>query len=326
MLASPVFRIFRLSAWVLLVLIGSLTIYSAVGAWRIEQAYPPIGEFVDIDGLRIHYLDAGKGQPVVLIHGASTTLQDFTASLFYPLATQYRVIAFDRPGYGYSERPWDSWPDPVQQAELIKQALDRLGVKRAILVGHSWSGSVVLAYMLHYPEAVAGGVLLAGGSHPWKGGVDWIYEVAGWPVIGSLFAATLVYPAGQLMLDQAIDYVFVPNAVPDDYQERAAVRLALRPDTFRANAQDLRELSDFLRGQSQHYSEIKQPLLLISGDADGVVPAWNHADRLIKQIPQAQLVMMKNTGHAPHHVHTEQVVKLIDDFAARIDARVVSAQ
>ena len=320
------FRIFRLSALVLLVLIGSLAVYTALGAWRIEQTYPPIGKFIDIDGLRTHYLDIGEGQPIVLIHGASTTLQDFTASLFYPLTQQHRVIAFDRPGYGYSERPWDRWPDPAQQAALIKRTLDRIGVERPIVVGHSWSGSVVLAYMLHFPEAVTGGVLLAGGSHPWEGGVDWIYEVAGWPVVGSLFAATVVYPAGELMLDQAISYVFKPDAVPEDYKERAAVRLALRPDTFQANAEDLRELSDFLREQSQHYSQIKQPLLLISGDADGVVPAWNHADRLIKQIPHAQLVIMKNTGHAPHHVHTEQIVKLINEFAARISAPVISAQ
>ena len=310
----------------MLALICSLAVYSAVGVWRIEQTYPPIGEFINIDGLRIHYLDAGEGQPIVLIHGASSTLQDFTASLFYPLAQQHRVIAFDRPGYGYSERPWDHWPDPAEQAAVIKHALDQLGVEHPIVVGHSWSGSVVLAYMLHFPDAVAGGVLLAGGSHPWEGGVDWIYEVAGWPLIGSLFASTLVYPAGQLMLDQAISYVFEPDAVPEDYKERAAVRLALRPDTFQANAQDLRRLSDFLRQQSQHYSEIKQPLLLISGDADGVVPAWNHADRLIKQIPQAQLVIMKNTGHAPHHAHTKQVVKLINDFAARINVQIISAQ
>lgn len=306
----------------ILSLVGALALlvaYSAFGIWRLEQTYPPLGRFVEVSGVRLHYVDAGTGPgPVlVLLHGASTTLRDFTASIVEPLARTRRVIAFDRPGYGYSERPAGDWPSPAEQARLIHAALVQLGVERPVIVGHSWSGSVVLAYLLAYPDT-AGGVLLAGAAHAWDGGVDWVNHVAGVPLLGTLFARTLVYPAGQLLIDQGIQSVFAPNAVPDGYRERTAVELTLRPVAFQANAEDMRLLSDFLREQSQRYADITQPLLLITGDADDIVPSWNHSDRLIKQAPRAELVVLPGVGHAPHHVEPERVAELIDRFAGQV--------
>ena len=150
--------------------VALLALYTALGAARTEKAFPPNGEVVQIDGVQLHYKDAGSGPAIVLIHGASTSLRDFDASLFGPLSRNHRVIAVDRPGHGYSDRPPGDWPDPARQARLIRGLLDHLRVEKPLLVGHSWSGSVVLAYLLDYPDAALGGVLLAGGSHPWKGG------------------------------------------------------------------------------------------------------------------------------------------------------------
>ena len=86
-----------------------------------------------------------------------------------PLAARYRVIALDRPGHGYSERPADAWPNPLAQAHIAHGLAQGLGLERPILVGHSWAGSLVLAYLLAYPGEAAGAVLLAGGTHPWEG-------------------------------------------------------------------------------------------------------------------------------------------------------------
>ena len=193
---------------IVLAITGTLALYSAYGAWQVEHDYPPIGRFVDVAGLRLHYIDTGQGAPVVLVHGASTTLRDFTASLVPGLSLHHRVLAFDRPGHGYSERPAGEWPDPAEQARYLHTALIELGVSRPLLVGHSWSGSLVLAYLLNYPGDTAGGVLLAGGSHPWKGGVDWTNEVGGIPLLGTLFAHTLLFPAGQLVMENSIATVF----------------------------------------------------------------------------------------------------------------------
>ncbi len=304
--------------------LGVLAAFTYVGAGRSEQAFPPMGEFLHIDGLRLHFKAAGSGPPIVLIHGASTSLRDFLPSIFEPLRERHRVIAVDRPGHGYSDRPAGAWPDPAEQARLIRELLLELGVERPLLVGHSWSGSVVLAYLLAYPQEAAGGILLAGGSHPWKEGVAWYNDLAGVPVIGELFARTIAYPFGLLALDGAVSQVFGPNAVPLAYQEQTGLRLSLRPEAFLANAEDVRLLSGFLERQSRRYSDISRPLLLLTGSADDIVPAWNHAERLVKQVDAVELVELEATGHALHHARPERVVGLIEAFAARLERDLIN--
>ncbi|MCF7992912.1 MAG: alpha/beta hydrolase [Thiohalocapsa sp.] len=309
--------------WLLvsLAMFGALTGYSKIEAERLESRFPPVGDFSVVDGVRLHYSDTGPSDPdrpvVVLIHGASTSLLDFRDNLTGLLSRSFRVISIDRPGHGHSERADGEWPDPGEQARLIHDLLSALDVQSPILVGHSWAGSVVLAYLLAYPEQAAGGVLLAGGSHAWTGGVAWYNDLAGVPMLGPLFAYTLPMTAGRLALDSAIASVFAPNQAPPDYRERTGVELTLRPRTFMANAEDLRLLSSYLEHQSEFYGYIRHPLLLLTGDADEIVPPWNHAERLVRQAPNAELVVLENTGHALHHVRTDAVAALIESFGNR---------
>ena len=201
----------KLALFVGLALSLALTAYTYAASRWLERLYPPLGSFVEIAGQRLQYLSQGEGQSIVLLHGANASLQDFKASLFDPLAKDYRVIAFDRPGYGYSTRSFEQWPDPEVQADIIHQALAKLGVENPVLVGHSWAGSVVMAYLLKYPDAVAGGVLLAGATHPWEGGVSSNVQLAGVAVLGKLFTSTLVMPVGQMVFDTAVEAVFAPE-------------------------------------------------------------------------------------------------------------------
>ena len=299
-------------------LIVVLALVTQLGASRAEQDFPPLGRFAEVGGLRLHYHAFGSGPALVMIHGASTNLGDFYASIAAPLKKRHRVIIVDRPGHGYSDRPRGAWPDPAAQARLIRGLLHQLSADAPILIGHSWSGSVVLAYLLDYPQEPAGGVLLAGGSHPWQGGVAWYNDLAGIPVIGKLFAHTLAFPFGTLALDVAVQQVLAPNPVPEAYVERTGVRLSLRPDTFLANAEDLRRLSDYLEVQSERYADIDTPLLLITGDADDIVPAWNHAERLVRQAGNTEHISLANTGHALHHARPDEVARLIEAFARRV--------
>lgn len=193
----------------------------------------------------------------LLLHGASTSLLDFHASLVPPLAQRHRVVAIDRPGHGYSERP-------------------------------------------------ASGAILPGAGRIHDAAAD--RSRADWPD-----------PAEQarLLLDDGLKDAFAPNAPPPDYLGRTGVALTLRPDTFPASAENVRRLSPFLERQSAHDAYIRRPLLLIAGDADDVVPAWNHAERLVQQAPLAELVRLLGVGHGLHHVATERVAALIEDFARR---------
>jgi len=301
-------------------LLAALASYTAFAVHHVEQTFPPAGSFVEARGERVHYIDVGSGPSVVLLHGASANLRDFLRSLVPELVKHHRVLAFDRPGFGYSTRPAGPWPSPDEQARVLGEAMERLGVERPVLIGHSWSGSVVLARLLQDPD-VAGAVLIAGASHPWDTGVAWHNHLASVPVIGPLFAWTMLVPIGQLAIQSAIQDVFAPEQVPAGYQSATGAALALRPPSYLANAQDLRELSPWLEAQSLRYGEITQPLLLISGDVDDVVPPRNHAERLVRQVSDAELVYLEGAGHAPHHSRTHEVTERVLRFIGMLDVQ-----
>src|SRR3954463_831373 len=118
----------------------------AVRALGAEQGHRPPGRFVEVDGVRVHYIARGKGRPVVLIHGNGTMAEDFLiCGLLDQLAQHYRVIAVDRPGFGHTERPRHRVWTASAQAHLAHRVLERLNVERPIVVGHSWGTLVALA-------------------------------------------------------------------------------------------------------------------------------------------------------------------------------------
>lgn len=135
--------------------------YTLFKTRSIEPNYPPVGNFVSTTNgeIDLHYVKEGAGVPVVLLHGRDGTLQEFTFSLFDDIANEYEVVAFDRPGYGYSEYVYPDKLTSKQQAKIINEALNKLGIEKPIIVGHSYGGAVMLQYLLDYLEQVRGGVL-----------------------------------------------------------------------------------------------------------------------------------------------------------------------
>src|SRR5437870_950122 len=129
-------------------------------AFKAEDQ-PPVCQFITVDDTRLRYLDSGAGTPVVLLHGNGSLIEDFVSSGIMD-APGHRFIAFDRPGFGYSERPRGRAWGPSEQASLLLRALAHLGIERPIVVGHSWGALVALAMALESPEDVSGLVLLSG--------------------------------------------------------------------------------------------------------------------------------------------------------------------
>src|SRR3954470_18376460 len=113
--------------------IGGLAVAALINttvARRAERRNPPRGAFIEVDGVRLHYLEKGTGSPVVLLPGNQAMADDFEIRGGFELvAEKHRVIAFDRPGFGYSERPRDTVWTPSAQADLIRKALFKLGVE-----------------------------------------------------------------------------------------------------------------------------------------------------------------------------------------------------
>ena len=318
---DPLARMLRRLSLILLSILLLLLLVSFAGSRWIEHRYPPIGEFVEVDGLRLHYLQRGEGPgpALLLVHGANSNLRDFESSILPELAKHHRVIAFDRPGYGYSQRPEGEWTDPARIAKLLLDASARLGIDKPIIVGHSWGGSVVMSALVEMPERISGGVLIGGVAGHWVGSVGWTYDVGALPVIGPLFAWTLVFPAGTLMMDEAVKPVLAPAPVPEHYVQRLGALLALRPQNFLGNIEDMTLLSEYMQRLSPRYDQVRLPLLIIHGEADKLVPFWNHGRRVLPVIPQARAVLIPNAGHAPQHSHPREVVDAMENFLSTLE-------
>jgi pimeloyl-ACP methyl ester carboxylesterase len=306
--------------------LGILAAGSQLAVWAIERAHPPAGRFIEVSGQRLHVVELGEGganrPAVVLLHGASGNLEDMRLALGDRLSGRYRVILIDRPGHGWSERGGDNpaQASPARQAALIHAALERLGIKRAILVAHSWAGALATAYALDYPDNVTGLVLLAPATHPWSTGIAWYYSLVTTPVVGPLFAYTLALPLGSIIIGHGVQAVFAPQMVPDNYIDRTAVMLGLRPAEFLANAWDVAGLNAFVATQAPRYGKLTVPVVIFAGEADVTVSPQIHAQALAATLPHAKLVMLPGVGHLPQYAVPDRVVAAIDEIAASTPA------
>jgi pimeloyl-ACP methyl ester carboxylesterase len=304
-------------------LLESLTVLATVAAagWtatglvgaHAEQRHPPSGRFVALPGGRLHLVDSGEpfaGAPViVLIHGASSLHADLLATLGPHLLGKARVIAFDRPGHGWSERLGGrDMADPARQADALVAALAAIGVTRVTLVAHSLAGAVATRMALDRPDLVHGVVLLGAVTHPWPGAaITWYYHPGATPGIGALFSRLIAIPAGSLMLKRSIAGVFAPQAAPPDYVETAGIKLVLRPSTFEANAQDVKVIYDFVSAQHPRYRELAMPVLAIAGEADTVVWTDIHSRAIAREAKDGRLITLPGVGHMPHHAVPELI-------------------
>jgi pimeloyl-ACP methyl ester carboxylesterase len=306
--------------------LGLLALFTttSIGTAVIERRHPPRGRFVDVTGGRMHVVDIGPpdrdgrdGLPIVLLHGATANLEDMRVALGERLSRERRVIMIDRPGHGWSDRPGgDADARPDRQAALILETLDGLGIRRALVLGFSWSGALATALALAAPTRVAGLILLAPVTHPWRGGVSWHYRLGATPIVGPLFGHTLVLPLGVTMLLGSARKAFAPQPRPDNYVARAAIALVLRPAQFLANAHDVAALKAAVAAQAPRYPAIDAPTVIVTGDQDCKVPPRNHSQALAADLPRARLLVLPGVGHMLHHVASESIIGEIERLAA----------
>jgi pimeloyl-ACP methyl ester carboxylesterase len=274
--------------------------------------------FVEVNGVSVHYKETGQGEPVfILLHGFGAS--EFSwREVMAPLSKSGRVIAYDRPAFGLTERPMEgNWtgtnPYSVQgNVELLDGLMDELGVDKAILVGNSAGGEIAAAYALEHPERVQGLVLVDPAVGKGNRGPvpQWATSLIASPQIrhiAPLLVRTIAGDMGNDTIRMAWhDPSRITPKVYDGYR---------RP--LKANNWDKALYEFAIAGNPVDYSKrlanLTLPVLVVTGDDDRIVPT-EQSMQLSREIPGAELVVLKDCGHVPQEECPDQFMASMQAF------------
>ncbi len=265
---------------ILAALVGAMAALSFLAARRIERVAPPQGGFLDLDGERLHVLDRGHGPPVVLVHGLGGQIGHFAHSLVERLEGDFRVVAFDRPGSGYSA------PAPggiAGQAAILTRAIQVLNLGKPLIVGHSLGGAVALALALDHPDCVGGLALIAPATHrTTKAPALFRSLVIRSPWLRRLYAWTAAGPAALVARPVFFRAAFAPEPAPADFGSAGGGLLALRPRNIYVTSTELTAAlfdDEAIETMPQRYGSLTVPIGVLYGRQDHILDWRAHGDR-----------------------------------------------
>lgn len=280
-----------------LVALASMTLRTWVIARKVEQMFSAQGQFVDVPGARMHYLDMGpRNAPVVvLVHGILAQMRHFTYALADKLAVDHRVILVDRPGWGHS-RVTGPRPGIAAQAAMVAALLDKLGVDQVLLAGHSMGGALSLALALDHPARLRGLALIAPYTRPVDKPPAPFRSLLVPPALRKLVAWTVALPIAIRTGPEKSRQVFAPDPVPADFGIKAGGVLTILPRSFESGAHELRIARADMAAIAARYGELKLPVAILYGREDALLAPALHGGRTAEAIAGARLTLVEG-GH-----------------------------
>lgn len=308
-----------LAAAALSILVSLL--FTAWTARKVESVLPPRGRFIDVPGARLHVREFDGGDPslppLLLVHGLAGQLDHYTYGVTDRLAGRYRMVAVDRAGSGHAVAAPGTPADLDTQAVMLAALIDKLGLDRPLVVGHSLGGALVLNLALKHPRKIAGLALVAPLTHMQEQ-VPPVFDglTIQSPFWRKVVAWTVAIPASIKNSRAALDQVFGPEAVPADFATRGGGLLALRPSAFLAASADLQALPDSLPVQQTRYAELDMPVSVLYGKDDRILDWRAHGQALVDKVRGAQLELIEG-GHMLPITNPDATAAFIDAAAAR---------
>jgi pimeloyl-ACP methyl ester carboxylesterase len=239
-------------------------------------------------------------------------------------ARRYRAIAFDRPGFGHSERPGGRTWTAQAQASILPEVFRLLGIDRPIVVAHSWGTLVALALALDQPRHVSGLVLLSGYYYPTPRTDVALFSPPALPLVRDLLSCTVAPLIGEMIAPRLIDRMFSPQGVSPRFAQDFPTALALRPSQVKAFAEDTAHMTTAAEHLSARYRSLFPPTAVLAGEADEIV-SYRQAQRLHGDVAGSRLDILRGGSHMVHHIAPERVLRAIDDVASEATASIRGA-
>jgi pimeloyl-ACP methyl ester carboxylesterase len=261
---------------------------------------------------------------VVLFHGNGSLIQDLIISgLVDRLARRNRVLCFDRPGFGYSQRPRARIWTATSQAALFVKALNQLGVRDPVVLGHSWGALVAVAIGLQDNYPVRALVLASGYYFPTRRWDFWMMSGPAVPVLGDLMRYTVAPVISWAILPTLLRNLFAPRSVPGNFKDRFPASLTLRPKQLRAAAEESAFLIPEAARLQSHYSSIRCPVHIFHGTGDQLIEP-DQARRLHHVLGRSDLHLVNDAGHMVTYADGGAISQTIDSLAEPL--RIISSR
>ena len=270
-------------------------------------------KFLDLNGDRVAYLDEGRGEVILLLHGMAGSSQTWR-SVIQPLSRKYRVVAPDLLGHGDSAKPRSDYSLGAF-AVFLRDLLDELGVAQATIVGHSLGGGVAMQFVYQHPDYCQRLILI--GSGGLGRDVGWTLRLLSAP--GAELILPIIAPPPVVSVGEQVRSWFTKRGIgsPRGAEMWSAYRSLADADTRQAFLRTLRSVVDY-RGQAvsalnRLHVRADMPTMAIWGDSDAIIPV-DHAYAAQETRPDVRLEVLPGCGHFPQVECPMVVVDLIEDF------------
>lgn len=311
------FNFFKYLLFIIVILVLGFVAFNwknNVSVEKLKQKYTNLeSEFVEIDGMQVHYRDEGNSLdsiPLVLIHGTGASLHTWEGWV-KALRENHRIITFDLPAYGLTGPNPTGDHSQEYYVSFVDKLLTKLSVKKCVLGGNSLGGGITWAYSLAHPKRVQKMILVDAGGYPMTSkSVPIAFQLARMPVLSSLFK----YVTPRSIIEKSIHNVYVHDERITDELINRYFDLALREGNRKAFIERMNTSVT-----SNKYLKIKtlaMPTLIMWGQQDELIPL-SVGKQFHQDLLNDTLIIFKDLGHTPMEEDPIMTVKVVKEFLKR---------
>ncbi|WP_181707701.1 alpha/beta fold hydrolase [Chthonobacter rhizosphaerae] len=282
------------------------------------MASPRTGTLLDVDGRTVHAIDAGHGTPVVVLHGCCSLAEEMMAAL-EPGARGLRLIAVDRPGYGFSDPLPEGGAGPAAQADWLADVMDHLGLDDAVVLAHSLGSATALQFGLRHPERLRALCLIAPFCRPTDHPAMPLMRALMTPVIGGVLRHAVLPRLVPLIGPSRLAVALHPDRVPD-YLLDFPFAHAAQPVAIQTMAAELIAFNNLSTDAWAEIAAVAAPVSVIVGEKDTIADPLHHVDWLTSLLTGAEVTVMPGVGHTPHHADPGAVLDALRRLIRRAAA------